>query len=228
MVVTNKPSDIKSIRRAQIGITCLEIDNSMLFEDSSIVLSKRGFLEAYNLFKYATFMEECTKDSYIYCISSIMSVTLLSLIFAVFRGDTLFEPVHFLIFLCIEIGISEFLYSTIVDSEEVANEQIDSDDLMKGYSLDEKSRKTMRYQTIYSVLVPSILFIFNLLPSEGTYFYNSEALQARVLSGVPEQNTFIFIFLLVSRLCCLLNFRCKNVATWASVIQKREFIVIAS
>mmetsp|Transcript_5839 Transcript_5839/g.5008 ORF Transcript_5839/g.5008 Transcript_5839/m.5008 type:complete len:162 (+) Transcript_5839:1612-2097(+) len=103
MVVSNKPCDITSIRRAQIGITCLEIDNSVLFEDSSIVLSKRGFLEVYNLFKYATFMEECTKESYVYCIGSMLSLVILSFIYALVKGDTLFEPVHYLILLAIEL-----------------------------------------------------------------------------------------------------------------------------
>ena len=117
MVVSNKSWDITSIRRAQIGISSLEIDNSMLFEDSSIVLSKRGFLEIYNLFKYATYLEEWTKESYVYCISSMLSLIFLSLIFALFKGDTLFEPIHYCILLAFEVVISEFLFESIVDLE---------------------------------------------------------------------------------------------------------------
>ena len=228
MIVSNKPCDIKSVRRAQIGISTLEIDNSVLFEDSSIVLSKRGFLEVHNLFKYATYMEECTKESYVYCIGLILSLAILSFIFAIFKGDTLFEPIHYLILLGMETGISEFLFSTIVDSEEVANEQMDEDDLIKGYSLDEKSRKTMRYQIIYTVAVPSIIFILNLYSSEAGYFINSQIVEERANKGIPELNSFIFIFLVISRICCLLNFRCKNIQSWVAVIQKKEFLMIFS
>ncbi|CAI2381776.1 unnamed protein product [Moneuplotes crassus] len=226
IMVSNKPCDLKSIRRAQIGISSLEIDNSMLFDDSSIVLSKRGFLEVHNLFKYATYMEECTKESYIYCIGSILSMTILSLVFAICKGDTLFEPVHYMILLALEIGISEFLFTTIVESEEIANEQIDSEDLIKGYSLDEKSRKTMMYHIFYTVLVPIAVLVFNILSKGESYYIDKQVIDSRLQNGIPELNSFIFIFILISRLCCLLNFRCKSVQSWLAVIQRKEFLVI--
>jgi len=228
MVVSNKQDDLSSVRRAQIGISSQEIDNSSLFEDSSIVLSKRGFLEVYNLFKYAYFLEQCTKESYVYCISSILSMVFLSLIFAVAKGDTLFEPVHFIIMLIIEMLVHEFLFKTIVDTDNVYGEQTDSDDMIKGYSLDEKSRKIMRYHIIYTVAVPSSVFIFNLIPSGFNYYMTSESLADRVENGIPSLNSFLFIFLIISRVCSVLNLRCKNVSSWISVAKKPQFLVLLS
>lgn len=207
MVVSNKPDDLPSIRRAQIGISCSEVDNSCLFEDSSILLSKRGFLEVYNLFKYATYMEICTKDSYVFCISSILIMALLSLLFAIVRGDTLFQPVHYLIMLTLETVLAEYLFKTIIDSDEIPNEQVEEEGMSKGYSLDEKTRNEMRYHIAYTVLIPIFIFLFNFMPSEAGYYYNPKQLEYRVENTIPQLQSFIFIFVLVSRMCAILSFR---------------------
>lgn len=132
-----------------------------------------------------------------------MSVSILSLIYGIVRGDTLFEPVHLLILLALEYTVCEFLFKVIVDSDEAANEQTDSDDLLKGYTLDEKSRKTMRYNIIYTVAVPSLIFILNLLPSP-TYYFSPAQLQLR-LDTLPAINSFTFLFVLLSRIFSTLS-----------------------
>lgn len=75
---------------------------------------------------------------------------------------------------------------------------------MKGYTLDEKSRKTMRYNIIYTVTVPSLIFILNLFPNTPSYYFSTSTLQTR-LDSLPPTNSFIFLFLLLSRIFSTLN-----------------------
>ena len=84
----------------------------------------------------------------------------------------------------------------------------------------------MRYQILYTVVVPAIFFIFNLFPTEDGYFLNEKILKTRMEKGLPPLNSFIFVFFVISRFCWLLNFRCKNIPAWMAVIQKKEFMVI--
>jgi magnesium-transporting ATPase (P-type) len=198
MLITNKHDDLSTLRRAQIGISVAQPDNSSLLDDSSIVLSKRGFLELPNLFKYANYIEVCTKECYIFCISSMLSIAVLSLLFAFLRGDALFEPIHFLILLALEVVVGEFLFNTIKESDEVTFEQTEQDEF-KGYSLDEKSRKVMIYNICYSVIIPTFVFAFDFIPNEYGYFLNEEGIKHRYENGVPQINSFVFTFLLISR-----------------------------
>ena len=84
----------------------------------------------------------------------MLSIAILSFIFALFRADVLFEPVHLLILLAVEIIVGEFLFRTISDSEDVNLELSRPEDEFKGYSLDEKSRKVMIYNIFYTVAIP--------------------------------------------------------------------------
>jgi P-type Ca2+ transporter type 2C len=244
MVISNKPDDLSSIRRAQIGVSCLELDNSNLLEDSSVILPKRGFLEVHNLFKYAWYMERCTKESYIYCISSMLSAVGLNFVFGLVRGDILFEPVHFLILLVIELVVSEFLFKSIVGLDENGG-QIENDNMIraqhqsplesledthstiKTYSLDEKSRKIMRYHIMYTIIVPSSVVLFNLMPSPNGYYLSSEGLLARLTTGIPSLNSFLFLFFLISRLWSILNLRCHSPSTYSSTLKTPHFLSMA-
>lgn len=73
----------------------------------------------------------------------MLSVTILSLIFALFKANALFDPIHLLILLVLELAIGKFLFKTIKDNEDFSFEKTDSEET--GYSLDEKSRKIMIY-----------------------------------------------------------------------------------
>ena len=227
MLITNKHDDSGALNRAQIGVSVSKLDNSSLIEASAIVLSKRGFLELPNLFKYANYIEICIKEWYVFWISSMLSVTILSLIFALFKANALFDPTHLLILLVLELAIGKFLFKTIKDNEDFSFEKTDSEET--GYSLDEKSRKIMIYHIWYSIFVPSIIFVFDMIPSENGYSLQSEDIKNRIANGLPRIHTFIFIFLIISRVCSALNFRCKTLPAWLKVIKEIDFwILVAS
>ena len=148
--------------------------------------------------------------------------------FAIFRGDVLFEPIHLLILLFLEILVGEFLFKTIIDSDENIEEQEPSDESLKGYSLDEKSKRVLKHHISYTVVIPAIVFIFNLVPTNYGYFMNAEGVLERVENGIPQINNFIIVFILISRVCSALNLRCKNLNLWIKAAKIPQFVIMVT
>mmetsp|Transcript_5839 Transcript_5839/g.5007 ORF Transcript_5839/g.5007 Transcript_5839/m.5007 type:complete len:163 (+) Transcript_5839:2212-2700(+) len=84
----------------------------------------------------------------------------------------------------------------------------------------------MRYQILYTVVVPSLILVMEYFTSNAHFYICAETIKSRTTLGLPELNSFIFIFILISRIGLLLNFRCKNAAAWGTVLKKKEFFVI--
>mmetsp|Transcript_22092 Transcript_22092/g.25393 ORF Transcript_22092/g.25393 Transcript_22092/m.25393 type:complete len:109 (+) Transcript_22092:121-447(+) len=107
----------------------------------------------------------------------------------------------------IEILVGEFLFKTIIDTDETQNEQGSNEELLKGYSLDERSRKMLVHHICYTIIIPSIVFIFNMVPNNFGYYFSGEGVLDRVENGLPQINNFIVVFILISRICSALNLR---------------------
>ena len=131
-----------------------------------------------------------------------------------------------MILLFVEILVGEFLFKTIIGSDENIEEYDSSDESLKGYSLDEKSKRILRHHINYSIVIPAIVFIFNLVPTDYGYYFNSEGLIGRVDNGIPQINNFIIVFILISRVCSALNLRCKSLNLWLKAVKMPQFIIM--
>jgi magnesium-transporting ATPase (P-type) len=146
-------------------------------------------------------------------------VAILSLMFAVIRGDALFAPVHFLVLLYTEIMIHEFLFRAVITVGDVSINYIDDEEWINLKS------KTMMYHIIYTIAVPTFICLFNLFPG-GSYYLSVENVKLQKESGIPELNSFIFVFVLLARMFSVLSFRTKDTSSWKIVSQRYEVILI--
>lgn len=129
MVVSNKADDLGIIKRAHLGISIVDqsFNSSCLYTDSQVLVTPKGFLDLADLFNHAAYIEEATKISFIYSLSTLISVLFMSIFTAIFKGDDLFQPIHLIILLIIEVLTAEFFYNSVIEDEDVTAETRNED-----------------------------------------------------------------------------------------------------
>ena len=120
MLVSNKPCDRAALTRAHLGIAKMEVHNSCIARSANILLSSRGFLDINQLlFNYPAYIDDSTKESYIFTMSNLASILGICFGFAVLKGDSFIEPANILILLIVELLATELIFACTSKNEDI-------------------------------------------------------------------------------------------------------------